>query len=76
MENSSANSFSSGFFDKIRDQLKPFDNLKLILCKIEMDSTLQSLTSLFTQIFEKEVTFGLKGQLIRVTQYEKQTKRD
>ena len=66
--------YSSTLFDKLHQQIKPFENLGLILAKIEMDSTLQCLTTLFTQIFEKEVSFGLRGNLTRTDKHAIQSK--
>lgn len=65
----------SAHFERIQEQLKPFESLGLILCKIEMDSTLQCLAQLFGDIFEKEVSFGLKGSLTRTVQFEKQSQK-
>lgn len=64
----------SPFFEKIHEQIKPFENLNLILCKIEMDSTLQSLANLFEQIFDKEICFGLRGTLNRIDQSQTKAK--
>ena len=62
--------FSSTFFEQLHQQIKPCENLSLILAKIEMDSTLHALTTLFTEVFEKEIKFGLRGKLIRTDKHE------
>ena len=59
---------TSPYFDKIREQLRPFESLNMILCKMEMDTILTSLADSFCQIFDREVTFGLKGYLSRTQQ--------
>ena len=75
MTSTGASIYSSAFFERIHDQLKPFENLSIILCKVELDTTLHSLTVLFTQIFEKELFFSFRGFFIRISQYQRKAKK-
>lgn len=62
------NSLRPNYFAEIREGVKVFANLACILDKVEAEGTLSDLSRMFESIFEREITFTVKGKLMRTEQ--------
>lgn len=55
----------SAFYSHVKTDLKLYSNMACILEKVESDGHLQSLGASVASIFAQEISFAIKGRLIR-----------